>query len=223
MSDSHTELQKFQSHLPADDGWIDTAAEEAERLIKGTLLKFVDWRFHAGKQATLVPEGTKLIALATLSCWQLWQDGKVVKSIIREPGEFLPARATLSHPEKADEPGDPWANTRLVYFAHPVSAALYTFSTRSGGGRSAVSALAGQIKRMRRAHPNAVPLIELRAEEMPTKHGMKSKPRFDVIDWRFNDIAETEVPQEQRQLTASDDDFGADTSVDPKLNDEIAF
>jgi hypothetical protein len=59
---------------------------------------------------------------------------------------------------------------------------------------------------------------------MPTKHGMKSKPKFQIVDWKLSDIAETVVSQEQRQLTAADDDFGGGGgNVDRNLDDEIPF
>jgi len=221
MSDSHTALQQIPT--------TNAAAEEAGRFIRGTIMKFVDWRYYAGKQATPIPDGTKLVALATVALWQRWQDGKPAEHILRKPGEYLPAREELGHLDKNEwpkdsggEPNDVWQNTRLVYLVHPVSAAAYTFSTSSGGGRSAVSKLGGAIKRMRAAHPNAVPVVELRAEEMPTKHGRKSKPKFEIVDWKFTDINET-VPVE-RQLTAADDDFGSGSgNVDRNLNDEIGF
>jgi hypothetical protein len=230
MSDNHTALQQITTTNLSTDGWDDAAIEEAGRIIHGSLMKFVDWRWYAGKQATPIEDGTKLIALATVALWQRWENGKVVETILRKPGEYLPAREKLGHldetqwgkgPDGASQ--DPWRNTRLVYLVHPVSAAAYTFSTSSGGGRSAVSELGGAIKRMRAAHPNAVPIVELRAEEMPTKYGRKSKPKFEIIDWRYSDTTET-VPVE-RQLTAADDDFGGDGGgiVARTLNDEIPF
>jgi hypothetical protein len=221
MSDNHTALQQI-STTNDDDGWNDAAAEEAGRLIHGTLMKFVDWRYHAGKQATPIPDGIKLIALATVALWQRWKDGKAIDPIVRKPGEYLPVREKLGHLDEAEwekgpdcKPQDPWKNTRLVYLVHPVSAAAYIFSTSSGGGRSAVS------ERMRAALPNAVPVVELRAEEMPTKHGRKSKPKFLVVDWKSTD---TETVPVERQLTAADDDFGnGNGNVDRNLNDEIPF
>ena len=227
MSDNHTELQLQQQQRALalhDDGWDDTAAEEATGLVRGPLIRFQDWKYYVGKQRTALPDGYQLIALAVMAVWQRWENGKVVQSIPREPGKFLPARETLSYPDEAGKPNDPWANTRLVYFVHPVSAAIYTFSTRSGGGRSAVSTLAGAIKRMRAAHPHAVPVVELRAEEMETQYGLKSKPKFEIVDWKFSDIAEAVVPQEQRQLTSADDDFGnGNGHVDRNLNDSIPY
>src|SRR5262249_20349228 len=63
MSDNHS-LMKQQT-MPADDGWNDAANEAGERTIRGTLLKFSDWRWTAGKEATEIETGTRLVALAT--------------------------------------------------------------------------------------------------------------------------------------------------------------
>jgi hypothetical protein len=38
--------------IQKDDGWDDAAAENAERVIKGTLLKFSEWRWTKGKEGT---------------------------------------------------------------------------------------------------------------------------------------------------------------------------
>ena len=37
---------------------------------------------------------------------------------------------------------------------------------------------------MRSAPPDAAPIVELRAAEMPTKHGKKSKPVFKIVGWK---------------------------------------
>src|SRR5262249_13774841 len=72
----------------------------------------------------------------------------------------------------------------FVYFLDPISMEMLTFSTSSGGGRSAVINLADQIKRMRElGRPHALPVVELAAEKMPTKFGLKSKPLFKIVKW----------------------------------------
>jgi hypothetical protein len=86
-----------------DDGWNDAAAEDEHRLIRGTLLKFRDFRWYAGKQGTLVEDGTRLIALATLALWQRWEDCEIVEKIIREPDKFLPAREKPQLSRKGQE------------------------------------------------------------------------------------------------------------------------
>jgi hypothetical protein len=48
MSNNHTALEQITTTIPPTDGWDDAAAEEAGRIIRGTLMKFVDWRWYAG-------------------------------------------------------------------------------------------------------------------------------------------------------------------------------
>jgi hypothetical protein len=178
--------------VQTDDGWGDAAAENAERVIKGTLLKFSDWRWTKGKEGIEVEEGTVLVALATAAGWVRWRNGKPVEYLMRQPGQKLPDRDELSDPEGCGtweigpdgKPKDPWQNTRFVYLVDPVSAEAFTFVTASWGGRQAVNDLAEQIQRMRYRRPGASPLVELRAELWMTKFGRKSKPFFKVIGWR---------------------------------------
>jgi hypothetical protein len=187
-------------HVPAGDGWDDAAAEATERTIKGAILKFADRRWTSGKEAASVKDGTKLVALATTAMWVRWDDGRPVEQLVRRPGERLPERENLSHTNEdewptgpGNEPQDPWQNTRLVYLVDPDTAEAFTFSTSSWGGRSAVIELGDQISRMRAAHPDAAPIVELRAAEMPTRFGRKSKPAFKVVGWKNAGARPTET------------------------------
>ena len=123
--------------------------------------------------------------------WVRWQDGKPAEHIVRRPGERLPERDSLGFTDESQwetgpsgEPKDPWANTRLVYLVDENTAEAFTFSTSSWGGRDAVIALGDTIARMRAVHPEATPIIELRAVEMPTRFGKKSKPSFKIVGWK---------------------------------------
>jgi hypothetical protein len=180
-----------QQYIPAGDGWDDAAAEAGERMIRGQLLKFADWRWTVGKEATPIENGTKLVALATAAMWVRWEDGKPAEHIVRRPGQRLPERSALSHTNEDEwpdgpggEPQDPWQNTRLVYLVNEDTAEAYTFSTASWGGRAAVIDLGDTIARMRGTHPDAAPIVELRATEWPTKFGRKSKPWLKVVGWK---------------------------------------
>ena len=208
MSDHQSLIE--QQHIPADDGWDDAAAEASERTIKGQLLKFGDWRWTIGKEATPVDNGTRLIALATAAMWVRWEDGKPVEHIVRRPGERLPEREKLSHTNEEEwetgpggEPKDPWANTRLVYLVDPDTAEAFTFSTSSWGGRAAVIELGDQIARMRATHPDAAPIVELRAAEMPTRFGRKSKPVLKVVGWKNVNAKPTETARLRQTLSRS--------------------
>jgi hypothetical protein len=111
------------------------------------------------------------------------------------------------------------ANTRWVSLVDPQTAEAYTFSTSSWGGRNAVAALGDQIARMRSVHTDAVPVIELRSAEMPTKFGRKSKPIFKVIGWKTASGGSGPASVE-RQITAQE----AKQEVTAKqMDDEIPF
>ena len=178
--------------IQSDDGWGDAAAENTERVIKGKLLKFSEWRWTKGKEGTEIEEGTTLVALGTAAGWVKWYSGKPIEYLMRQPGKKLRDRHELSDPEGCGtweigpdgKPRDPWQNTRFVYFVHPISAEVFTFVTASWGGRQAVNDLGEQIQRMRCARPGASPLVELHAEPWLTKFGRKSKPFFKVINWQ---------------------------------------
>jgi hypothetical protein len=226
MSDKMLMQEQATSVPPADDGWSDAAVEASERTIRGTLLKFTDWRWTAGKEATPVADGTKLVALATVAMWVRWADGKPAEYRVREPGRRLPDREELGHLDESlwsrdpnGEAQDPWQNTRLVYLVHPRTAEAYTFSTASWGGRGAVSDLGDQISRMRSVHADAVPIVELRAAEMPTKYGRKSKPVFKIVEWKAAD-AKQSAPVERRITTQKAKQEVYEAEMD---GDEIPF
>jgi hypothetical protein len=193
-------------------------------------------RWTAGKEATPVADGTRLVALATAAMWVRWQGGKPAEHRVRQPGQRLPEREELGHDDENEwetgpsgEPVDPWQNTRLVYLVAPDTAEAFTFSTSSWGGRSAVTDLGDQIARMRNAHSDAVPIVELKAVEMKTKFGRKSKPLFRVVGWKNASAKAPEIaPLQKGSITiesgrqapppASEDDYGL-----AGLTDDISF
>src|SRR5580704_2389434 len=61
MNDQRSLIE--QQHVPADDGWDDAAGEASERMIRGHLLKFADWRWTLGKEATPIDNRRKDVAL----------------------------------------------------------------------------------------------------------------------------------------------------------------
>jgi hypothetical protein len=227
MSENHTAMQKHQQQnltVPTNDGWNDAAAEAAERTIRGTLLKFSDWKWYAGKEATPVPDGTRLVALATAAGWVRWENQKPVEYRMREPGRRLPDREELGHSDQDEweldprgEAKDPWQNTRWVYLVDGQSAQAFTFTTSSWGGRGAVSDLGDQISRMRNVHADAVPVVELHAAPMPTKHGPKSKPLFRIVGWKSANGGEQPV---ERRISARQ---ANDESYRHEMDDEIPF
>ena len=182
-----------QKQLPgnSDDGWSDTAAEMESQLLRGTLLRFADWLWTKGIDGGEVEEGTQLVAIGTAAAWVKWAGGKPVQDVTRQSGKMLPHRDELGDHDESlwelgpdNRPRDPWQNTCFVYLLDPISMEMLTFSTSSGGGRSAVINLADQIKRMRElGRSHALAVVEVGAEKMPTKFGLKSKPSFKIVRW----------------------------------------
>jgi hypothetical protein len=198
------------------DGWNDAADEAGERAVRGTLLKFSDWNWTAGKEARPIEKGTEFIALATAAAWVKWGAGKPVEYRMREPGQFLPGRESLGDLDEAswelgpdDRARDPWQNTRFVYLVDAKTAEAFTYSTASFGGRECVTTLGDQITRMRLAHPGAVPVVALDAAAMPTKYGRKSKPILRVVGWKG-------AHSEPQQIEAK-------PSAAAEMNDQIPF
>jgi hypothetical protein len=195
-----------------DDGWADAAKESADRVLRGTLLKFADRQWSKGKEGIPVEDGTELVALSTAAAWVKWSGGKPDEYRMRPPGKDLPERNELGDLDKAaweagpdGSPRDPWQNTRFVYLVDPETAEAFTFSTSSWGGRNSVIDLGDQIARMRYAHPGAVPVVELSWAPMVTKFGRKSRPIFKVIRWKKSGGTEGEtLPQIEHQTTATE-------------------
>jgi hypothetical protein len=177
--------------LTADDGWGDTAIEAAQRVLRGTLLRFSDWNWTRGKEQEPVAKGTQLVVTGTAAAWVKWQGGKPVETLLRQPGTKMPEREDLDcidqiewEKDAAGKFKDPWANTRFVYLIDPTTAEAYTFSTSSWGGREAVINLGDSVARMRSAHPDAVPVVALEAAPMQTRYGRKSKPVLKITGWK---------------------------------------
>jgi hypothetical protein len=67
---------------------------------------------------------------------------------------------------------------------HPLTGAEYVFISDSAGGRIAIGQLKEQIRNIRFAQPNAVPLVKLGSAPFKTRYGVKERPNFEVVEWR---------------------------------------
>jgi hypothetical protein len=175
---------------PENDGWDAAAAEGSDRVLRGELLKFSDGHWLIGREALPMAPGLRLVAMGTAAAWVRWAGGKPDRYVVRQPGVPFPDRDELGdHDETAwengpdDKPRDPWQSSRFVHLVNPETAAAYTFSTTSWGGRGAVIDLADAIGRYRHARPGAAPVVVLESAPMQTRYGKKWKPVFKVVDW----------------------------------------
>ena len=173
------------------DGFEDTDA--TDRLIQGTILKSIDG-FWSTKDGTTFPPGTKMIALATTTCVQHWQDQTPVETIIKQPGVPLPDVDELNSriPEKEWErgldgnPRAPYVKEWVAYLLDPRDASIYTFINSTRGAEIAVEKLQSRVKWMRALRGDkVVPVVELSSKPMKTQFGLKQRPEFKIDgEWR---------------------------------------
>jgi hypothetical protein len=143
----------------------------------------------------------RLAVVDLRSCWVRWEDGRPAEQVEQSPGSRLITREELGFLNESEwdagldgEPRDPWQDSRYLSMIDPKTAASYTFITATWGGRSAIAALSDQIARAQRSHPGALPIVELKCTEMPTQYGRKTKPLFEVVDWRRDPGADSAPP-----------------------------
>jgi hypothetical protein len=175
-----------------NDGWEDAAADFNNDVVRGDLIKCSDGHWTVGRDNAPIREGTCLVAIGTAASWVKWRDNKPVEYRIRQRGEPMPDRKDLGDTDENDwesgpdgKPRDPWQNTRFCYFTDPKSAALFTYSTATWSGRSAVIGLGDQIMRMRTARPGATAHVEFQTRPSQTKYGRKMVPVLKIVGWTF--------------------------------------
>jgi hypothetical protein len=217
------DVTKLNSLVPVgDDGFEAAAAEGAERILKGDLLKFSDGHWLVGREALPMKQDVRLVVMATAAAWVKWEGGKPVRYIVRQAGVPFPEREELGdldeskwEPGPDDKPRDPWQSTRFVHLTNPETASLFTFTTTSWGGRGAVIDLADAIVRYRGARPGAHPVVVLQSAPMQTKFGKKWRPVFQIVDW----VGGTDGVGSG----GGDNNGGGGTATERVLDDEITY
>ena len=180
----------MKAYTLVDDGWNSPIDDDTGgRQIDGTLLRYDDKQWFAGKEKTVIPNGTRYIALGIKAGWKRWENAKVVDFVTEIDGHY-PKRHELGYTDESkwecgpdDKPTDPLQNSREVLLIDPHTCAAYNFCTASAGGRSAVADLKNAVRNARRLRPGVVPMISLEWQVMPTRYGMKSKPYLKIVDW----------------------------------------
>ena len=144
----------------------------AECIVKGTLLKFADWKWTKGKESIEIECGTALVALGTTAAWVKWSGGNSLSGTrcvrLVKDCPIATSLAILKGRDWEIGPGQqaqgPLAEHALHLLRRPDQCRSITFSTSSWGGRQAVNDLAEQIRdgyvpgnRARRLWWNSVP------------------------------------------------------------------
>ena len=186
----HTDTKINHDNLPAPlDDEDFHAGDRSDRLIQGTILRFVDNRWH-DREGTAFALGTPMLAIGTTQAVQRWQDGLPIETIIDRP---LPDVAELNAaiPENEWEiglggaPRPPWVLQYIVYLIDPRDGAAYTYINSTTGAEISVDRLTSRVRHMRTLrNAKVVPLISLDSRPMQTRYGEKMRPEFSIIEWR---------------------------------------
>jgi hypothetical protein len=181
-----------KTKLPAtvNDGF-DAADPNAERVIRGIILKYVDGNWTDADGAK-VPAGTKLLAWAMTQALQLWRNKLPVETIIKKSGVPLPDVDALNDkiPQAQWEKGlnglrPPWVKQNIVYLLNAKDGSEFTFISSTTGAAIAVERLRDKVKNMRVLRgEQVVPVVELGNKPMTTKFGTKPRPDFPIVEWR---------------------------------------
>lgn len=129
-------------------------------------------------------------------------------------GFAMPARESLGDLDTAQwelgldgQPADPWQHHQYLVLQHTGTAELFTFVTSSKTGRRAVGNLLRHFDRMRKTHPDELPVVRLRTggfQHRDDRVGFVNTPVF-VVSGR-----------QSRDSVAK-----PDTSIGTFLNDEL--
>jgi hypothetical protein len=182
--------------------YADTTAPQD---IVGKLLRFSKGDFLVGEEAEEIAPGSVLTANldGLLTGWIRWWDGKKTDQAMQLVSENLaiPRREDLGETDRNQwelgsdgGPRDPWAFT--VYL--PLLGAdeeLFTFSTSSRGGHTAIGKLCRFYARSRKLKPECHPRVALQVDSYNHhEYGRIKFPVFSVCGWepkqRFNDALE---------------------------------
>lgn len=168
----------------------------APRNIVGTLLKFSKGDYLAGEEAAPVPTGTVMTANVRelLVRYVLWADNKPAEQIMFRvaDGKPVPKRNELGHTDQdkweVDSRGerrDPWQFTNYLPLLAE-SGELFTFTTSSRGGISAIGELCRRYSQHHKRHPNVLPMIALDVDSYQHKtkeYGRIKFPKFTPAGW----------------------------------------
>jgi len=170
------------------NAWESYGAVVGSRQFVGELLKFSKGDYTVGREGTELEPGTELVAVmdSLVVGWTKWRDGMPVDERVGLVQTFQPPQraelgdndADLWERDDDDKPRDPWQFGNRLVMVGVEDQAVFTFTTSSRGGLSAVGELAKAYGRRLHAHPDEYPVVELGVSSY--QHRVKSYGRIKV-------------------------------------------
>jgi len=189
--------------------------------IIGMLLKFNKGDWVAGQDNEELEDGTTLIAnMDSLTVgWQRWEDGRPAEQVMGQlvKGFVPPRRNELSfndpneweRDESNGKPRDPWVYTHQMVMKEPgKKGQLYTFTSSSGGGKTAIGKLSTAYgDGIRGEHAGEYPIVELSKGSYLHRDpslGRIKVPELPVVGWadrsEFDEVVEAVTPSSRKKI-----------------------
>jgi hypothetical protein len=158
-----------------------------DKLVRGTLLTWNDAKHWRDRDGLKSPK--QLLVTGVNTALQKWRKGKpevILDKPLPDPDD-LNSAIPLSEWEKGvdGQPRKPWAHVVIVYGVDIAVGAPYTFISATTGAHIAFDHLMDAVHGMRMLRGDSVlPVVELGERPMKTKFGDKSRPSFDIVNWK---------------------------------------
>jgi hypothetical protein len=183
---------------PGSNAFLAYGNAATARSIVGKLLKFSKGDYLAGMEDEEVKLGTQFVAHMPSLCvgWIRWEDNKPPAEqrmgLVAE--NYQPCKrkelGDLDEDqwERDDDghPRDPWQFSNYLILIARDGGDLYTFTTSSRGGLSAVGELCKAYGKQMRQRPNQHPIVELDVgsyQHSNRSYGRIKFPIFKIVGW----------------------------------------
>jgi hypothetical protein len=179
-----------------DDGFSGSVA--SGRVAKGRIGLWSDsehWHDRDG-----LPLSSPLLVLGVTEVLRRWQDN--VPDYITDKPLPDPADLNACIPQSEWQLGidgklrPPWEHTIVVYLVDPVvTGEIITYQASTRGAHIAYDNLREAVITMRALRgARVLPVVELAERPFPTNYGMRTRPHFQIIDWRTPADGQQAIP-----------------------------
>jgi hypothetical protein len=162
------------------------------RTIIGTLIKFSKGEYLAGKDGVVIPIGTRFTACVDelMAGWARWSDGKPAEHLMVRIADGVPPlkREDLGHTDRSlwdlddrGQPKDPWQFINYLLLMDD-EGRLYTYTTASRGGLSAIAGLCRTYVSTRRKYPDDHLVISLGVDSYQHTNRDYGRIKFPVFE-----------------------------------------
>jgi hypothetical protein len=170
---------------PEDDGFDGSL--QSGRLLKGMFAKWTDSAGWHDRDGMALP--SLVLVIAVFEFLQRWSNKK--PDIITEKPLPDPESLNASIPQSEWEldlngkPRPPWAHAVGAYLVDPASGAIFTYANSTMGAHMAIDQLREATVVMRSLRGMRVtPLVKLTSRPFKTSFGMRTRPFFEIVEWR---------------------------------------